>query len=114
MWRRLTLGAAIPRQAKENLFVGLLAAFCAVAQFRLIAMMYQVWYGRAVEAAYGVVIGMPHWRSYQSRVLGPFAIEGLTKVLPDYLSAHVLLSIAALTIAGFLAWRLGRLLTENA
>jgi hypothetical protein len=71
MWRRLTLGPAISRQAKENLFVGLLAALCAVAQFRLIAMMFQVWYGRAAEAAYGVVIGMPHWRSYQSRILGP-------------------------------------------
>ena len=53
MWRRLTLETAISRQAKENLFVGLLAALCAVAQFRLIAMMFQVWYGRAAEAAYG-------------------------------------------------------------
>jgi hypothetical protein len=98
---------------KVNLVGSLLAIFCALAQFRLIAMMFQTWYGRAVEAAYGVVIGMPHWRSYQSRVLGPYIIEWLTKLFPDYLSAHVFLSIVALTIAGFLAWRLGLLLAET-
>ena len=113
MWRRLTLETAISRQAKENLVVGLLAALCAVAQFRLIAMMFQVWYGRAAEAANGVVIGMPHWRSYQSRILGPYMAEAFSKLFPSYLSAHVFVSIGALTIAGFFAWRLGRTLANH-
>src|SRR5215475_9362899 len=105
--------AHMSAQAKENILAALLSLFCACAQFRLIAMMYQVWYGRAADAAYGVVVGMPHWRSYQSRVLGPFIIDGLAKIFSTYLSAHVIVSIVALTIAGSLAWRLGKRLTEN-
>jgi hypothetical protein len=101
------------RTAQENLVGALLAVFCAGAQFRLIAMMFQIWYGRAAEAAYGVTIGMPHWRSYQSRVLGPYLIDGLAWVFPNYLSAHVFLSIVTLAVAGFLAWRLGLLLANT-
>jgi hypothetical protein len=101
------------RLTNENLAGALLAIFCAFAQFRLIAMLFQTWYGRAVEAAYGVTIGMPHWRSYQSRVLGPYLVDGLTWIFPSYLSAHVFLSIVALAIAGFLAWLLGRLLSNT-
>ena len=110
---KLAAARSLSTGTKINLVGLLLAIFCAFAQFRLIAMMFQTWYGRAVEAAYGVVIGMPHWRNYQSRVLGPYVIERLTKVFPDFLSAHVFLSIVALTIAGLLAWRLGLLLTES-
>jgi hypothetical protein len=84
------------------------AAFFAVVQFRLIAFLYQVWYGRAADAAHGVFIGMPHWRTYQSRVLGPYIIEGLAKLFPSYLAAYIFFTIVALAIAGFLAWLLGR------
>lgn len=34
----------------------------------------------SAEAAQGVVAGLPHWRIYQSRVLGPYAIEAVRRL----------------------------------
>jgi hypothetical protein len=90
-----------------------LAVFCALAQFRLIASILQFRYEASVEAAKGVVMGRPHWRIDQSRVLGPYVVEGLSHLVFDFLAAHVLFSIGALAVAGFLAWRLGAHLGGN-
>jgi hypothetical protein len=95
--------------AKRNaalLGIGLSALF-AIAQFRLIVFVFGKDYGRAVDAAMGVVAGRPHWRAFQSRVLGPYLIDGLSHVFPSYLAAHVAYSIGTLAVMSFLAWRLG-------
>jgi len=88
--------------AGAGLSVGL-----AFAQFRLIAMVLGENYRRSVEAALGVVAGRPHWRMYQSRVLATHAVAGLARLMPSPSSAHVLFSIVALAVAGWLCWRLG-------
>jgi hypothetical protein len=95
-------------QSRRSSWVGGgLAVLLAIAQFRLIAMMLQADYGRSIQAAAGVVEGRPHWRVYQNRILGPYAIEGLSSVFPSYIAAHVFLSIVVLAAAGFIAWRIG-------
>ena len=70
-------------------------------------MLLEADYGRSIQAAIGVVEGRPHWRVYQNRILGPYAIEGLSNVFPSYITAHVFLSIVVLAAAGFIAWRIG-------
>jgi hypothetical protein len=92
---------------KSDLCGAGLAAFCALAQFRLTIIVFQADYSRSVEAARGVVIGRPHWRIYQSRVLAPYIIQGLSHLFGSYPGGYVVFSIAALAVAGFVAWRLG-------
>jgi hypothetical protein len=84
-----------------------LSVFFALVQFRLIVLVLGPNYGRAVDAAAGVLNGHPHWRAFQPRVLGPLLVELTSLVLPSFLAAHVFYSIATLAVMGFLAWRLG-------
>ncbi len=84
-----------------------LATFFALVQFRLIVLVLGPNYGRAVDAASGVLSGHPHWRAFQPRVLGPLLIELTSLVFPSFLAAHVFYSIVTVAIMGFLAWRLG-------
>ncbi len=91
---------------RSRIVLGAVATGLALAQFRLIVFVFGDQYGRCLDAAHGVVVGKPHWRIYQSRILSPYLIDTLSKVLPDYLAAHVAFSIAALAVAGVLAWRL--------
>ena len=84
-----------------------LSSFFAVVQFRLIIMLFDADYGRAVDAAAGVLAGKPHWRSFQARVLAPFLIDRISPLFPSFFDAHVCFSIVTLTVMGYLAWRLG-------
>lgn len=58
----------------------------------------------SVEASEGVVNGMPHWRLYQSRVLGPYTVDLISRSFAiSYLAAQafygaVLLLLAKLVI----------------
>lgn len=85
-----------------------LALLFAVAQFRLVIFVFGIHYARSVDAARGVLDGHPHWRVFQNRVLGPYMVKLLSAVFPSFDLAHVFFSIAAIAMAGFLAWRLGR------
>ena len=84
-----------------------LSSFFAVAQFRLIIMLFDPDYGRAVDAAVGVLAGKPHWRSFQARVLAPFLIDRISPLFPSFFDAHVCFSIVTLAVMGYLAWGLG-------
>jgi hypothetical protein len=79
----------------------------ALAQLRLIVLVFDNAFVRAAEAARGVFEGYPHWRIYQNRVLAPYLIEGLARVFPSYLSAYTVFVLATLVAAGVIAWRLG-------
>jgi hypothetical protein len=103
----------VQRPAAARLIGGSLAILLALAQFRLIVIVFGADYGRAIQAARGVVEGTPHWRVYQGRVLSPYTIEGLSAVFPGFSAAHVFFSIALLAIAGWLAWRLGERLAAR-
>lgn len=39
------------------------------------------------DAAQGVISGHPHWRAYQSRLLGPYLVWGIGHLLPSFTSA---------------------------
>ena len=79
----------------------------ALVQYRLIYNILGSDYPRSIMAAFGVVHGRPHWRIYQSRILGPYLLNSLTNVMPGGASAYVLTTIALLVVGGLLACRLG-------
>lgn len=79
-----------------------LASFAAAAQARLVWMFLQDDFNRSAEAALGVVNGTPHWRIYQSRVLGPYLVQWLSSYTPSYADAYFAFAVAALAIAGLL------------
>ena len=87
---------------------GLLAAFFALVQLRLVLLLFGGAYDASVAATLGVMQGRPHWRVYQSRVLGPALVDLLDWITRDDAIAYQLFSAIALTVAGYLAWRLGR------
>lgn len=74
----------------------------ALAQFRMIMLVLGQNYANSIDAAWGVVKGLPHWRLYQSRVLGPWTIEALSGVLGSFSNAHVFYTIAMTAVAGWL------------
>jgi hypothetical protein len=86
-----------------------LAALVALVQFRILAALFGADYHYSVEAAQGVLRGEPHWRMYQSRLLGPALIKAFEPVFESFALAHVFCTILLLAIAGFLTlWFLGR------
>src|SRR5262249_13411861 len=99
-------------EIKSNILGAILAFFSSVALFRLVIFVFQpANYALSVEACLGVTTGHPIWEMWQSRVLGPYTIymiKALTFGSLDYVKAHMLFQIVAVTIAAFLCWRLGR------
>jgi hypothetical protein len=77
-----------------------------MAQFRLIMMVQGRHYGDSIKATQGVIDGMPHWRAFQSRLLGPWLVDGLHRLLGDLVTAHVSYEIGMSTLAGWLMLRL--------
>jgi hypothetical protein len=85
-----------------HLAAATLAAACAPLQFRLLVLALRPDYGRSIEAALRVVTGHPHWRVYQNRVLGPYLVQGLSHLFPNFAAAHVFYTITTLSVAGYL------------
>jgi len=83
-----------------------IALLCAMAQFRLIMMVQGRHYGDSIKATQGVLDGMPHWRAFQSRLLGPWLVDGLHRLLGDLVTAHVSYEIGMSTLAGWLMLKL--------
>ena len=63
-------------------------------------------YANSISAAQGVVDGLPHWRIFQNRLLGPWMVEALSGLFGDYTSAHVFYTILTTALAGWLIWAL--------
>lgn len=83
------------------------SAVLAFVQARMIYGVLGKDYPESVKASFGVVLGQPHWRIYQSRVLGPYLVDGLRHLFPSPVSAFAFLGLVALFGAGLLACRLG-------
>ena len=90
-----------PTKATQAIWAVLATVF-AMAQFRMIMLIIGQNYSYSISAAQGVVNGMPHWRVYQSRVLGPWLVEALSGLFGDYTSAHAFYTIVTTAIAGWL------------
>ncbi|MFH1904917.1 MAG: hypothetical protein ABIK53_05290 [bacterium] len=69
-------------RAKILYLTGLIftAAFLAAAQLRGILSAFGPRINNHIAAAQGVIQGLPHWRVYQSRVLGPFFVKVISKL----------------------------------
>ncbi|PKU25158.1 hypothetical protein CWS72_08145 [Telmatospirillum siberiense] len=81
------------------MIVSLLFAF---AQFRMILLILGAAYRNSIDAALGVVQGQPHWRVFQSRVLSPWIIKGLSILTGGFPLAHIFFVIAMTALAGWL------------
>lgn len=97
----LPSGAPRPWWSQPGTF-GVASVVCALFAVRTTLHFFQNDYGRSVDAAWGIVHGHPHWRVYQSRVLGPWIVNLLAQVLPSFLVAHVVYAVSTLALAGFL------------
>ncbi len=85
------------------------AILLATLQLNHVLLFFSASLQANIDAAIGVTTGHPHWRVYQSRVLGPYLLKGLASLLSgDYTDAYLLLLMATLTLAGYQAWRIGR------
>jgi hypothetical protein len=83
------------------------SAVLALVQARMIYSVLGKAYPENVKASFGVVLGQPHWRIYQSRVLGPYLVDSLRHVFPGPVSAFAFVGLLALFVAGLLACRVG-------
>jgi hypothetical protein len=62
-----------------------------------------------VQAEQGILDGYPHWRTVQSRVLGPWLEKFLSLLFGFKLSAaHIIVAIAMLTLCGVVMFHAGR------
>jgi hypothetical protein len=102
---------------KSNILGAMLAIFSSIALFRLVIFIFQpatyVW---LADISLGVTTGHPGLKTFQSRVLGPYLVKWLSFLIqrplfgsPNYyVMAHVCFHIAAVALAAFLCWRLGK------
>jgi hypothetical protein len=60
------------------ILTGIVVLFLATGQIRLIHASFGSHLNAHIEAAEGVVEGLPHWRVFQSRVLGPAMVHAAT------------------------------------
>jgi hypothetical protein len=88
--------------------------FLSVAQQRLIVTFFGNDLQLTYQAEQGVLDGYPHWRLYQSRVLGPW-LEELLRVLFGFRlsQAHVIIALAILTLSGVVMFQAGRAIGER-
>jgi hypothetical protein len=57
------------------MLLAIVVLFLSVAQLKSIVNNFDSRLGQQIQAAQGVVEGLPHWRLYQSRVLGPYMVH---------------------------------------
>jgi hypothetical protein len=96
--------------ARSNILGAALAIGTSLGLFGIVFFVFgPARYARSVDAALGVVTGHPFWKTFQSRVLGPYLVKALSfGSLEHYTAAYIFFQIATVAAAAFLCWRLGR------
>ena len=59
--------------------IAILIVFSLI-EYRLISFMHQNNFQLLADEAQGVVNGIPHWRAYQNRLLGPYAVQMISRL----------------------------------
>jgi hypothetical protein len=91
-----------------------LAIFLAFIQVHHIILFYSTDDLNAnIDVAFGITTGHPHWRVYQSRILGPYLLKGLAGISGSYVSAYTIMMIGFLSFAGYQAWQIGKRLGRD-
>ena len=86
---------------QRNAGYALLALFFAFFQLRIIIILLPKVFLRSAQVAEGVVLGEPHWRVYQGRVLGPYLVDALRGFADSLVGAYTAFSVLTLFAAGF-------------
>ncbi|WP_148293655.1 hypothetical protein [Azospirillum sp. B4] len=94
--------------------VGAAALLFSVAEFRLVSFLFMDQILPNVQAAAGVLDGLPHWRVYQSRVLGPLVMAAIHGVGPSWINAYYITGIGGLTATALVMFRVGQRLGDAA
>ena len=90
-----------PRVWQRHAGYAFLALFFAFADLRLIVILMPKAFLLSADVAEGVVRGVPMWRVYQSRVLGPYLVHALSAFTNDTGVAYAWFALAVLFATGF-------------
>jgi hypothetical protein len=105
--------SAVPRIGSGTRICGLIVL--SLVEFRVFFQLHRENLYELAVAAHDVIAGTPHWRAFQSRLLGPYLVAGwsaLTGVA--YETAHALVLVALTIAANLTAFAVFRRLTGSA
>jgi hypothetical protein len=88
--------------------VVLLVLLLAVVLHHVLVTVYSEQLGRSIMASLSILDGRPHWRYFQSRLLGPIAITLFRDAAPVPDLGYVVFDLTGFGVALVLAWRMGR------
>jgi hypothetical protein len=81
----------------------------SLAQWHHVVLFFHGNLSDIIQAEQGILDGYPHWRLFQSRLLGPWSEKSLNLLFGfDLLLAHVIVAVTALTICGVVMFHAGR------
>tara|TARA_B100000212_G_C27322165_1_gene510651 strand:- start:125 stop:1150 length:1026 start_codon:yes stop_codon:yes gene_type:complete len=96
------------RNLRNNYLIGIwFSVLFASLQFRVVSFVLNKNLIFNLEAAEGVINGTPHWRVYQSRILGPLLFEGFKFFIDDRFFAYSVTLIILLIISSLIVWHIG-------
>ena len=78
--RLLSPVTALPSPTRAPVFLVLSVLVLSLLEFRALDLIGGRNLPAEVEAAAGIVAGHPYWKAYQNRLLGPLAVEGITRL----------------------------------
>jgi hypothetical protein len=67
-------------------------------EIKAVNMMHIAMADRIVSAAHGIVIGVPQWRIYQNRLLGPWLVFGLSRLFFGGKYAHAYSAVTSISL----------------
>ena len=81
----------------------------SLAQWHHIAFYFENDFWRVIQAEEGILVGYPHWRVFQSRVLGPWLEKFLNLLFGFNLAlGHIITAVVMLTLCGVVMFHAGR------
>lgn len=91
-----------------------LVILLSLLEYRLVVLLHRDNLNSLVQAAYGITIGEPHWRIYQSRLLGPFTVKFLAELFQvTYANMYMFFTLGLSVIKNGLGFYLFYRLTGN-
>ena len=67
--------------SKINITPYLIVTFISVCTFKMLMIRHGQYIDLLTSAAYGITEGKPHWLAYQNRLIGPYSILGISKLM---------------------------------
>lgn len=92
---------------REPVLAILVALLLAITVQHVLGMVYTGYLLNSMQAGLSVLDGTPHWRIFQSRLLGPFVALAFILVTGEPGPGVILFDVTCFGAALVLAWRLG-------